>query len=168
MVRSFDGKKPTIAASAFVSEAAYVIGDVSVGENSSIWPGAVIRGDTCRIMIGSRSSIEDNCVVHGSAEIFIGNDVIIGHGAIVHGHKIGNNVLVGNNATILDGAELGDFCIIGAGGVVPPEVKIPQNALALGTPVQVKCQLSQKQREELIEGTAFYTSLAREYKRQGL
>ncbi len=94
MIRSFDSKNSRIAASAFLSEAAYVIGDVEVGENSTIWSGSVIRGDTYRIMTGNSSSIEENCVVHGSAKIVIGDNVIIGHGAIVHGSKIGKTFLL--------------------------------------------------------------------------
>ncbi len=91
MIKSFNGKTPKIAASAFVSEAAYIVGDVEIGENSSVWPGAVIRGDTGRVVIGKYTAIEDNCVVHSGkpseGDIFIGDMVNIGHGAVIHGRK---------------------------------------------------------------------------------
>ena len=168
MIRGFNGKSPQTAASAFVSQAACVIGDVEIGEDSNVWPGAVIRGDFGKITIGHNTSVEDNCVVHGATDVTIGNDVIIGHGAVIHCHKIGNNVLVGNNATILDGAEIGDFCIIGAGSLVPPETKIPDNSLAIGVPARIKSQLSPEQLAWLKNGSAFNTKLAQEYKQQGL
>jgi carbonic anhydrase/acetyltransferase-like protein (isoleucine patch superfamily) len=166
MIRIFNGKRPDIAPSAFVSEAAYVIGDVLIGNNASVWPGAVIRGDVCKIEIGENTSIEDNCVVHG--DVRIGNGVIIGHGAVIHCHKIGNNVLIGNNATILNGAEIGHFCIIGAGSMVTIDMKIPDDSLVMGLPAQIKGQISSKQRLELKEGAMFYTKLAREYREEGL
>ena len=153
MIREFNGRRPNIAPSAFVSEAAYVIGDVLIGNNSSVWPGAVIRGDCCKIEIGENTCVEDNCVVHG---------------AVVHCHKIGNNVLIGNNATILDAAEIGSFCIIGAGSLVTTEMKIPDNSLVMGVPAKIRGQVSSKQRLELEEGAVFYTKLAQEYRGQGL
>ena len=168
MIRDFSGKSPKIAPSAFVSEAAYVIGDVEIGENSSIWPGTVIRADFGKITIGDNTNIEDNCVVHGATDVIIGNNIIIGHGAVIHCHKIGNNVLVGNNATILDNAEIGDFCIIGAGSLVTPETKIPDNSLAIGVPARIKSQLLPEQLAWLEVAVESYSNLAKEYKRQGL
>jgi carbonic anhydrase/acetyltransferase-like protein (isoleucine patch superfamily) len=166
MIRKFSGRKPKIALSAFVSEAAYVIGDVTIGDNSSVWPGAVIRGDCCKIEIGANTCVEDNCVVHG--DVRIGHGVIIGHGAVVHCHKIGNNVLIGNNATILDAAEVGSFCIIGAGSLVTAEMKIPDMSLVMGVPAKIKGQVSSEQRLEIEEGAVFYTKLAQEYRGQEL
>jgi carbonic anhydrase/acetyltransferase-like protein (isoleucine patch superfamily) len=168
MIREFSGKIPKIAPSAFVSEAAYVVGDIEIGENASIWPGAVVRGDCGKIKIGRNTCLEDNCVVHAGSDVIIGNDVIIGHGAVVHGRIIGNNVLVGNNATILDDAEIGEACFIGAGSVVTPGSRIPDNSLAMGLPVQIKGRLSHEDLTRLRDGTALYVGLGREYKRQGL
>ena len=125
MIRSFKGKTPRIADSTFVSETAYVIGDVEIGENSSVWPGAVIRADMGKITIGSNTVIEDNCVIHSGApklphyaDASIGDNVIFGHGAISNCRKIGNNVIVSIGATILHDAEIGDYSIIAAGSVV--------------------------------------------------
>jgi len=168
MIRDFNGKSPRIAASAFVSEAAYVIGDIEIGDNSNIWPGAVIRADFGKTTIGQNSSVEDNCVIHSGTNVTIGNNVIIGHGAVVHCRRIGNNVLVGNNATILDDAEIGDFCIVGAGSLVTSGTKIPDNSLAIGVPARIKGQLLPEQLAELKEGVKVYTQLAQKYKLQGL
>ena len=168
MIRNFCGRSPKISASAFISEAAYVIGDVEIGENSNVWPGAVIRGDFGKIIIGKNTSIEDNCVVHASTAVIIGNDVIVGHGAVVHCHRIGNNVLIGSNATILDNAEIGNFCIIGAGSLVGPDKRIPDKSLAIGVPARIKNPITPEQLIRLKEDSAYYTKLAHEYKKQGL
>jgi carbonic anhydrase/acetyltransferase-like protein (isoleucine patch superfamily) len=168
MIREFKGKSPKIAASAFVSEAAYVVGDVEIGDNSSIWPGAVIRADFGKISIGHNTSIEDNSVIHCAGDLIIGNNNVIGHAAVVHCRRVGNNVLIGNNATILDGAEIDDYCIIGAGCLIPPNTKIPERSVVIGVPGHVKSQLTQEQQEELNLGAASYTGLAQGYKQKGL
>jgi len=158
MIRSFDGISPKIATSAFVSEAAYVIGDVEIGQKSSVWQGAIIRGDICKIVIGESSSVEDNCVVHGATKITIANNLIVVHGAVVHCQKIGSNVLIGNNVTLLDGAEIGDSCIVGAGALVLSDTKVPNHSVVMGAPAQIKERVTKKQREEIKEGSAFYAS----------
>ena len=168
MIREFNGKNPQIASSAFVSETAYIVGDVEIGENANIWPGAVIRGDIAKITIGKNTSIEDNCVVHSATGIIIGDNTIVGHGAVLHCKKIGNNALIGNNATVLDNAEIGDYCIIAAGSVVAPETKFPAESLAMGVPAKVKGKLSQEQKDYITIGSAFNAKLAQKYKKQGL
>ena len=118
MIRSFNGKTPRISPTAFVSEAAYIVGDVEIGEHSSVWPGAVLRGDTGKVIIGHHTAIEDNAVVHsgkpGEGDTFIGDYCNIAHAAVIHCKKIGNNVMIGINATILHNAEIGNHCLIGA------------------------------------------------------
>jgi len=168
MIVEFNGKRPEIAPTAYVSPAATVIGDVQIGDYVNIWPGAVVRGDLARITIGSYASIEDNCVVHGPDSISMGDNVIIGHGAVVHCRSIGNNVLIGNNATILDDAEIGDFCIVGSGAVVAPGTKLPDNSLAMGVPALVKGQVSQDQIRYIVEGAKFNSNVAQQYKQQGV
>jgi len=168
MIREIKGKSPKIAASAFVSEAAYVVGDVEIGENSSVWPGAVIRADFGKITIGHNTSIEDNTVIHCAGDLTIGNNNVIGHGAVVHCRRVGNNVLIGNNATVLDGAEIGDYCIIGAGCLIPPNTKISERSVVIGVPGHVKSQLTDEQRKELNLGAASYTELAGDYKKKRL
>lgn len=167
MIKSFGGKMPQIAQSAFVSEAAYVIGDVEIGENSSVWPGAVIRGDFARITIGQNTQIEDNSVLHTGTPMIIGDNVHIGHSVVVHCHRIGNNVLIGNNAVLLDGAEVGDFCIISAGAVVSQGMKIPDRSFAAGVPAKVKGEVTAEQIARIETGVDTYVKLAQQYKEQG-
>ena len=116
MIRSLQGKSPKIHPTAFVSEAAYVIGDVEIGENSSIWPGAVIRADNGKITVGANTNIQDNSVVHSDAESTIGSGVTIGHNVLWHGRSLADNCLVGNGATVNDGVEVGELSIVGSGG----------------------------------------------------
>ncbi len=175
MIRSFNGKTPRIAESAFVSEAAYVIGDVEIGENSCIWPGAVIRADLGKIKIGNNTVIEDSCVIHSgspqlppSVDIEIGDNVVIGHGAISNGRKIGNNVMVSIGATILHDAEIGDYSIIAAGCVVKEKMIIPPRSFVVGVPAKVKGQISEEQYWWSQNSPKIYQELARQYKEQGL
>jgi carbonic anhydrase/acetyltransferase-like protein (isoleucine patch superfamily) len=168
MIRSFDGKTPRIASSAFVSEAAYVVGDVEIGEGSGIWPGAVIRGDFATIKIGCNTMVEDNTVVHSGGMIEIGDNVIIGHNVVVHCRRIGHHCLVGNNATILEDAEVGDLCIVAAGAVVGSGKVIPEGSLVAGVPGRVKGRVSAGQRQRLEQGSAVYLELTQRYKAQGL
>lgn len=167
MIRSFNGKTPRIADSAFVSEWAYVVGDVEVGENSSVWPGAVIRGDFGTIKIGKNTHIEDNCVLHAGTPMEIGDNVMIGHSVVVHCAKIGNNVLVGNNATVLDNVEIGDFCIIGANAVVRQGEKVPSRSFMVGVPAKITGEVP-AERLTRREGNSTYADLAQRYKAQGL
>jgi len=170
MIRAFDGKTPKIAKSALVSEAAHIIGDVEIGENSSVWPGAVIRGDFGKITIGKNTAVEDNCVIHSGSplslirDVTIGDEVHIGHGAVIHGSKIGNNVLIGMNATILHDVEIGNFCIIGAGCLVGEGMKIPDNSFVVGVPGKIKGQVSPQQSYWLKEASQTYAELVKRYK----
>ena len=168
MIKPFKNKRPNIHPTAFVSEAAYVIGDVEIGENSGVWPGAVIRGDFAKITIGSNTMVEDNCVIHTGSPMEIGDNVIIGHGVVVHGKKIGDNNLIGNNATLLDNSEIGSGCVIGAGSLVSPGMKIPDNVLVTGIPARIKKQNSPEFIEGFKNGLEVYNVLMKEYKKQGL
>jgi carbonic anhydrase/acetyltransferase-like protein (isoleucine patch superfamily) len=168
MIRSLNGKTPRIAESAFVSEAAYVVGDVEIGERSSVWPGAVIRADIGRIRIGSRVAVEDKCSLHADKSMEIGDNVILGHGAVLHDTKVGSNSIIGMNATTLKGAEIGDSCVVGAGAVVPDGTKIPPGSVAMGVPAKVKRPVG-----DLLEGweewdSDEYPRLAERYRRAGL
>ena len=168
MIRSFNGKTPQIAESAYVNETAYVIGDVEIGENSGVWPGAVIRGDFAHIKIGSNTMIEDNCVVHSGTPLEIGDNVIVGHGVVVHGKKIGSNNLIGNNATILDNSVIGDYCIIGAGCLVSQSMEIPDGSLVVGVPAKIKRKNPPAVIERMLQGSKSYEELVRLYKKEGL
>jgi len=173
MIKSFNGKTPQIAESAFVSEAAYIVGDVEIGENSSVWPGAVIRADFGRIKIGRNTAVEDNCVIHagspaGNNDVLIGDSVVIGHGAILNCRKIGSEVLIGMNATILHDVEIGDFCIIAAGCLVVQGMKIPDRSFIAGVPGKIKGEPSEQQLMWTKLNPEIYPNLARQYKEQGL
>ena len=168
MIREFNGKRPRIAPTAFVSEAAYVIGDVEIGENSSVWPGAVIRGDFASIKIGNNTQIEDNCVMHAGTDQVVGDNVHIGHGAVVHCSKIGNNVLVGIQSTVLDGVEIGDYCVIGAYSLVLERMRIPSRSFVIGSPAKMKGEVTQSQLERIEAGVRWYLDLTKQYKKQGL
>ncbi len=171
MIRSFNGKMPKIADSAFVSEAAYVIGDVEIGENSSVWPGAVVRGDTGRVKIGKYTAVEDNSVIHcgwpPDADITIGDMVHIGHGAVINCRKIGNNVLIGMNSTVLHQVEIGNLCIIGAGCLVSQGMIVPDNSFVAGIPAEIKGKVTEKQKFWVKDAPQFYAGLAKRYKEEG-
>jgi len=168
MIRAFEGKTPKIAQTAFISEAAYVVGDVEIGEHSSVWPGAVIRGDYATVTIGSYVHLEDNCVVHCGVDLIMGSYIIVGHGAVIHCARIGDNVLVGSNATLLDGAQIGDGCIIGAGSLVTPDTIIPPRSFVVGFPAEVKGQVTNEQLRGFRVDVEGYWATALRYKEEGI
>ena len=168
MIKAFDNHRPVIAPSAFVSETAVIIGQVKVGEDAGVWPGAVIRADFGLIELGPGSHVEDNGVLHSGGDLFIGRGVIIGHGAVVHCRSIGDHALVGSNATVLEEAEIGDYCIIAAGSLVKPGMKIPDYTVVSGVPARVRAKTSEKLIERLRAGAEAYKKLSRQYKNAGL
>jgi len=136
-------KNPTISSSAFVADNATVRGDVTLGERSSVFFGAVLRGDRAPITIGSGTNIQDNCVVHVDYDypVVVGQNVTVGHGAILHGCTVGDNTLIGMGAIVLNGAQVGSNCLIGAGALVPQHAVIPDGSLAFGSPAKVRSAL---------------------------
>lgn len=166
MIRSFDGKTPKIHPSVFISEACYIVGDVEIGENSSVWPGAVIRADFGSITIGKGSVIQDTCVVHSDDFLEIGDNVLVTHGAVIHCHRVGNNVLLGINSVLLEGAEVGNYCLVGAGAVVRAGTKVPDESLVIGVPGQIR-PLSPDNRKRLKDPTANYIRNAKAHKQAG-
>lgn len=172
MIRSFDRKTPRIAESAFVSEAAYVIGDVEIGENSGVFPGAVIRGDFAKIKIGSNTMIEDGSIVHSGALVEIGNNCIIGHSVVMHGIKLGNNCLLGNNCTVLDNVKIGNQCIIAAGALVSPNTEVPDYSMVMGIPGVItpispdRRQRGQSSNHRGQDGNQSYADMLKRYKKQ--
>lgn len=174
MLRSFNGKTPKIAETAFVSETAYIIGDVEIGDHSSIWPGAVIRGDFGKITIGKYTAVEDNCVIHsgspfsGIQDSIIGDEVHIGHGAALNCRKIGNNVMIGMNATLLHDAEIGNKCVIGAMCLVSQGMKVPDGSLVVGVPGKIKGVVSKDASFWIQKAPQEYAEMAKRYKAEGL
>ena len=166
MIRSFNGVTPRIHPSVFVSDACYIVGNVEIGESSSVWPGAVIRGDFGSITIGRATVVQDTCVIHADDYLDIGDNVLITHGAVIHGRRIGNNVLLGINSVILEGAEVGNFCLIAAGAVVLPDTRVPDGSLVVGVPGVVR-PLSSDNRRRLETPTANYVRNAQAHKLAG-
>lgn len=145
---------------AYLAPDAVVIGDVTLGENASVWYGAVLRGDSGAIRVGRGTNIQDRCVLHEKTKL--GENCTVGHGAIVHGCTVGDRCLIGMGAIILDGAEIGDDCIVGAGALVTGKLKAPAGSLILGSPAKVAKPLTQEQLASLLPSAEHYISLARE------
>ena len=132
-------RNATLKGNAWAAHDADIVGNVIIGDESSVWYHAVVRGDLAQVVIGSGTNIQDGCVVHASPEYpcHIGNSVSIGHGALIHGCTIGHNSLVGMGAIIMNGARIGEDCIIGAGSLVPQGMEIPDGMLAFGSPARI-------------------------------
>jgi carbonic anhydrase/acetyltransferase-like protein (isoleucine patch superfamily) len=148
---TFLRRKPKLGAGVYIARGAVVLGDVTIGEYSSVWYNAVVRGDINRIEIGHHSNIQDNAVLHLADEFpcIVGNWVTVGHSAIVHACKVGDECLIGMGATILDGAEIGEQSIIGANALVTQFTQIPAGSLVVGSPAVVKRALSPEERAGL-------------------
>ncbi|MCL2558979.1 MAG: gamma carbonic anhydrase family protein [Turicibacter sp.] len=166
MICSFNEKKPQIADSVFVADYVTVIGDVTIGEGSSVWFNTAIRGDVAPIRIGSGVNVQENSVLHVSTDLplMIEDDVTIGHGCILHSATIRKDALIGMGAIILDGAEIGEGALIGAGTLVPPGKKIPPNVLAVGSPVKVIRELTEEDRVGMVVNAKDYQEKALIYK----
>ncbi|MGB9602340.1 MAG: gamma carbonic anhydrase family protein [Verrucomicrobiia bacterium] len=148
---TFLKKKPTVGKNVYISKGAFVVGDVTLGDYSSVWYNAVLRADINKIVVGHHSNIQDNAVVHLAEDLpcIIGNWVTVGHSAVVHACIIGDECLIGINATILDGAEVGAQSIVGANALVPSGMRIPPGSLVVGCPAKIKRSLSDEERKKL-------------------
>jgi carbonic anhydrase/acetyltransferase-like protein (isoleucine patch superfamily) len=144
---SFNGKSPKVPPTSFVAENATLIGEVTLGEESSVWFGAVIRTEVEPILIGKQTNIQDNCVLHTDVgfPIRIGDRVSIGHGAVIHGATIDSNCLIGMRATLLNGARIGKNCLVAAGSLVTQGKEMPDNTLVIGSPAVAKRQLTDEE-----------------------
>jgi carbonic anhydrase/acetyltransferase-like protein (isoleucine patch superfamily) len=159
----FLGRTPQVSESAFVANSATLVGDVRLGKDSSVFYGAVLRGDIETITIGESSNVQDGCIVHLADDLgaHIGAWCTIGHAAIIHACTIGDECLVGMQAVVLDGAEIGDQCLIGAGSLVTQRTKIPPRSLVLGSPAKVIRPLKENELASLRESAAKYVAVAR-------
>ena len=164
MLITFQGKTPQVSSEAFVAETANLIGDVTIGPDSSVWYGAVIRGDCSPITVGRGTSIQDNAVLHTEIghPLTIGDNVTIGHGAVVHCASVGSSTLIGMGAILLDGAVIGDHCIIGAGAVVKENTVVASGTMMVGIPAKCVRELGQEQLASL-DGTPPYVALSKAY-----
>jgi carbonic anhydrase/acetyltransferase-like protein (isoleucine patch superfamily) len=166
MIGNFKNLMPKIHESCFIAPTADVIGDVTVGENSSIWHRTVLRGDVNKIVVGANTNIQDGSIVHVADDYptIIGDNVTIGHGAIVHGCTVKDGAFIGMGAIILDGAVIGEGALIGAGALVTEGKEIPPYSLAVGVPAKVVRELSQEYIEMAQDRAVKYAKLANEYK----
>jgi carbonic anhydrase/acetyltransferase-like protein (isoleucine patch superfamily) len=167
VIRPFGGKTPRVDEAAFVAPSAVVIGDVAIGAGSSIWYGAVLRGDVESIRIGRETSIQDNTVIHVDSSGFstlVGDRVTVGHGVVLHGCRIGDNALIGIGSIVLNGAEVGEGAMVAAGSLVTPGTKIAPGMLALGSPARVKRPLTDEEKRHVQAGVENYIRLGREHR----
>jgi len=171
-IRKFNGISPSFHESTYIDEDAAVIGDVTIGKDSSIWPMVAVRGDVQKIVIGDRTNIQDGSVIHvtadntfnpGGFETHIGDDVTIGHGAIIHACKIGNFSLIGMGATVLDGAIVEDEVMVAAGSLVPPGKVLESGFLWMGSPVKKARELTKKEKDYLHFSSGHYVTLKNKY-----
>lgn len=166
-IRAFKGISPQIPQSCFVEDSAQIIGDVILGEDSSVWFNSVLRADVNPIRIGARTNVQDLTMIHVLHEKYgttLGNDVTVGHHVVLHGCKIGNRVLVGMGAVLMDGVEVEDDCIIAAGALLTPGTRIPAGCLAVGSPAKVRRPLTLEERQWLLQSAQNYVRYSLEHK----
>ncbi len=165
MILNFKGNAPQMADNCFIADNATIIGDVKMGDDSSVFFNSVVRGDINGIEIGERSNIQDNCVLHVSSilKVKIGNEVSVGHSCNIHACTLGDKVLVGMGSIIMDGVEVGTQCIIGAGSLLPKGKKYPPQSLIIGTPARAIRLLTADEIESLTALALKYVGVKNEY-----
>ena len=159
--------KPSIDDSVFIAQNSLVIGNVTIKQDSSIWFGSVIRGDMHYIKIGKKTNVQDNCTIHVTTDVsptIIGDEVTIGHNAVVHGCKVESRCLIGINSTILDDSVIGEGSIIGAGTVIPPNNSIPKRSLVVGVPGKVIRKTTDEEFKMIIDRSEHYIEYSKIYK----
>jgi gamma-carbonic anhydrase len=167
VILAYDGKSPVLAPTSWVAPGAVVIGDVELGEGSSVWFQTVVRGDVHRIRIGARTNVQDHSTVHvtgGSHPTIVGDDVTVGHRVVLHGCTVGDRCLVGIGAIVLDGAVLEPESMVGAGALVPPGMVVPSGKLVLGAPARVKRDLTPEELAFFRTSAARYAGYAARYR----
>lgn len=169
MIKTFDGVAPKIHETAFVAENATIIGDVEIGEDSSVWFGSVLRGDVNFIRVGTRSNIQDGSVIHVSSKThptILEDEVTLGHRVTLHGCHIETGCLIGIGAIILDGVRVGRSSLVGAGSLLTPNTRVPPRSLVLGSPARVKRELTPDEIYNMARFWQNYTELSRIYKHE--
>ena len=167
MIRVFKSRRPVVAPSTYIDESAQVIGDVEIGEESSVWMNVVIRGDVNHIRIGSRTNIQDGTIVHVMREpshpTLVGDDVTVGHGATLHGCTVADRCLIGMGAILLNGSSVGEDCIIAAGTLLPEGMAVPPRSLVMGSPGRVRRPLTDEEMAFIRQSAANYVAYRLEY-----
>jgi carbonic anhydrase/acetyltransferase-like protein (isoleucine patch superfamily) len=168
VIRSFKGRTPIVAAGSYVDESAQVIGDVEIGRESSVWMNVVIRGDVNRIRIGARTNIQDLTMIHVMRDTYptiIGDDVTVGHSAVIHGSTVEDRVLVGMAAVLLNGVHIESDCVIAAGTLLTEGTRIPARSLVMGRPGKVKRLLTDQEVAEIRGYADSYVSYRLDYQK---
>ncbi len=169
MIRAFKGVWPAIPESAYVDESAVVEGAVTIGDETSIWCGVVLRGDVNKIVIGARSNIQDNSVIHVRKRFptIVGSEVTVGHMAHLHACTVADHCLIGSGSIVLDECEIAEGAVIAAGAVLSPGTKVPPRTLMMGVPAKPKRVVTDEEFQEIIYSSQNYVRYAREHKYQG-
>ena len=169
MIRAFRGVLPRVAPSAYIDPSAQVIGDVTLGERSSIWCNATLRGDVNRIVIGNETNVQDNAVLHvdeGDFPLHLGDRVTVGHSAMLHGCTVEDGALIGIGAIVLNGAKIGAGAVIAAGALVSEGVEIPAGSLAMGVPANVRRQVTDEEKIRFSVNADHYVTLCQSYREE--
>jgi len=169
MIRPYWGVIPRIANSAYVDVSAQITGDVVIGERSSVWPNASIRGDVNYIRIGNETSVQDNVVIHvdhGLYPCIVGNRVTVGHAVVLHGCEVEDGVLIGIGAIILNGAKIGAGAVVAAGALVPEGMQVPAGMLAMGSPAKIRREVSAQEEERFRKSCDNYVEITGIYKEE--
>lgn len=171
MLHAYGQKVPNIDPSVFLAPGVHVIGEVVIGKDSSVWFNSVIRGDVNTIDIGERTNIQDGCVLHvthATGSLKIGNDVTVGHSAILHGCELSHRCLIGMGAIILDNAKINPYTLVAAGAMVRMQAEFPEGVLIAGVPARVIRELTPDERTMIEQSAQWYVGYAREYRKQRL
>jgi carbonic anhydrase/acetyltransferase-like protein (isoleucine patch superfamily) len=169
MLRPFQGTLPNIAPTAWIDPSAVVIGDVTIGERSSVWPNAVLRGDVNKITIGEETNVQDGSVLHvehALHELVLGNRVTVGHSVVLHGCTVEDDSLIGIGAIVLNGARIGRGSVIAAGALVPEGMQIPPGSMAMGVPAKIKREVTPEEQERFRVNAQHYVELREKYRTQ--
>ena len=167
MIMNYKGKSPKIDDSCYVAPSADVIGDVTIGKDSSVWFSAVIRGDMAPIVIGNRSNIQDNCTLHCKIDqpVKVGDNVTVGHNAVLHSCTVGDSSLIGMGAIVLDGAVIGKNCIVGAGSLVTSNKVFEDNTMIIGSPAKAVKRIDHEGEIELTKAAGYYVDDCDQYRK---
>ncbi|MDX3748325.1 gamma carbonic anhydrase family protein [Streptomyces sp. AK08-02] len=166
LITGIGGREPKVDEEAFVAPTSSVIGDVTLQAGSSVWYGAVLRGDVERISVGTRSNIQDNCTLHADPgfPVTIGERVSVGHNAVVHGATVEDDCLIGMGATVLNGAVIGAGSLVAAQALVPQGMRIPPGSLVAGVPAKVRRELTEEERQGVTLNGTHYAELAKAHR----
>jgi len=170
LIRAWGGKEPRLADGVWVADGAVVLGDVEIGPGSSIWFGAILRGDVNSIRVGARTNVQDLSILHvssGTHPTWVGDDVTLGHRVTLHGCTVKDRCLIGIGAVVLDGAVVGEDAMVGAGALVPPGMVVPPGTLAVGSPARVKRELTPAEIAYFPRSAGNYAGYAEKYRKEG-